>query len=291
VPQQLQVGDVITAVDGRPVGEIIEEREKYVGASNRTQKMAAIHLYTLLRTNDSLLRVDYRRDGEPMSAVLKTYPGRKIQFESPYRPDSAVVFVRPDIAVVNPDAITQMEQIDSIMPHVRGTKGLILDLRQYPVEFSRIADYLSDRKLRFSTLSKAEFKSPGYFTRYGFPFGTIRVGKRRGNRNDYPGKVVVLINEYSASSAEFHAMAFRAIPGVVLVGSNTAGVDGNVVMRFNLPGGISTTFSGLGVYYPDGGQTQRIGIVPDVEVKPTIEGIRQGRDELIEKAVEIIDGR
>jgi C-terminal processing protease CtpA/Prc len=107
------------------------------------------------------------------------------------------------------------------MPLVRNTKGLILDLRQYPVEFIRIADYLSDRKLRFSILSKAEFKSPGYFTRYGFPFGTSRVGKWRGNRNDYPGKVVVLINEYSASSAEFHAMAFRPIPGVVLVGSNT----------------------------------------------------------------------
>ena len=47
-------------------------------------------------------------------------------------------------------------------------------------------------------------------------------------------------------------------------------------------------FSGLGIYCPDGGETQCIGIVPDVKVKPTIRGIREGRDELIEKAIEII---
>lgn len=47
-------------------------------------------------------------------------------------------------------------------------------------------------------------------------------------------------------------------------------------------------FSGIGVYYPDGGETQRIGIVPDIKVKPTIKGIREGRDELLEKAIEII---
>ncbi len=34
---------------------------------------------------------------------------------------------------------------------------------------------------------------------------------------------------------------------------------------------------------------QRIGIVPDIEVKPTLEGLRLHRDELIEKAIEIIN--
>jgi C-terminal processing protease CtpA/Prc len=46
--------------------------------------------------------------------------------------------------------------------------------------------------------------------------------------------------------------------------------------------------SSVGIYYPDGRETQRIGIVPDIEVKPTIQGIRVGRDELLEKAIEII---
>ena len=43
-----------------------------------------------------------------------------------------------------------------------------------------------------------------------------------------------------------------------------------------------------GIYTPEGGQTQRIGIPPDIEVKKTIEGIKEGRDELMEAAVEYI---
>ena len=55
----------------------------------------------------------------------------------------------------------------------------------------------------------------------------------------------------------------------------TAGADGNV-SQINLPGGIQTYFSGLGIFYPDGTPTQRIGIVPDIEVKPTLAGLRAG---------------
>ena len=46
--------------------------------------------------------------------------------------------------------------------------------------------------------------------------------------------------------------------------------------------------SGLGVYYPDGRETQRVGIVPDVVVQPTIAGVQAGRDEVLERAVQLI---
>ena len=82
-------------------------------------------------------------------------------------------------------------------------------------------------------------------------------------------------------------MAFRTAPNAVVVGSKTAGADGNV-SPFYLPGNIRTMITGIGVYYPDGQETQRVGILPDIEVKPTINGIKEGRDELLEKAIEII---
>ena len=46
--------------------------------------------------------------------------------------------------------------------------------------------------------------------------------------------------------------------------------------------------SGTGVYYPDGSETQRVGVKLVMEVKPTIRGIIEGRDELLEKAIEMI---
>ena len=40
-----------------------------------------------------------------------------------------------------------------------------------------------------------------------------------------------------------------------------------------------------GVFYPDGAPTQRVGILADVEVLPTVAGIRAGRDEVLEAAI------
>lgn len=81
---------------------------------------------------------------------------------------------------------------------------------------------------------------------------------------------------------------YRAAPGAKVVGSTTAGADGNVSF-FYLPGGIYTCISGIGIYYPDKRETQRVGIVPDVTIRPTIKGFTEGRDEVLEKAIEIIN--
>jgi C-terminal processing protease CtpA/Prc len=39
---------------------------------------------------------------------------------------------------------------------------------------------------------------------------------------------------------------------------------------------------------PKGDETQHVSILPDIEVKLTIAGIRLGKDELLEKAIEVI---
>ena len=49
-----------------------------------------------------------------------------------------------------------------------------------------------------------------------------------------------------------------------------------------------TSMSGNGIFYPDGSNSQRKGVKIDVTVNPTIEGLRAGKDELLEKALEII---
>jgi C-terminal processing protease CtpA/Prc len=52
--------------------------------------------------------------------------------------------------------------------------------------------------------------------------------------------------------------------------------------------GLQTYFSGIGVFYPDGAPTQRVGIVPDVLVEPTIRGIQAGVDEVLERALQLV---
>jgi hypothetical protein len=104
--------------------------------------------------------------------------------------------------------------------------------------------------------------------------------------NPYWGKVIILMNEETQSQAEYSCMILEAMPDVVKVGSQTAGADGNVT-RFRLSLDIQIMFTNLGIFYPNGDSTQRIGIVPDSVVYQTRSGIRAHRDEVLEKALQI----
>jgi hypothetical protein len=169
------------------------------------------------------------------------------------------------------------------MNTVQNTEGLIIDLRCYPSEFIvfSLGEYLMPEATTFVKFSHTSINEPGLF----IYTETLKVGKE--NKNYYRGKIVILVNEKTQSQAEYTTMAFKVAPNATVIGSTTAGADGNVSEMY-LPGGISSKISGIGVYYPDGSETQRIGIVPDIEIKPTIKGIKEGKDELLEKAIEII---
>lgn len=79
-------------------------------------------------------------------------------------------------------------------------------------------------------------------------------------------------------------------PGVTVIGTQSPGANGNV-SEFVLPGGIRSCFSGLSWYYPGGWCVQGLEVRLDLEVEPTIGGVRAGRDETREAAVETINGR
>ena len=108
------------------------------------------------------------------------------------------------------------------------------------------------------------------------------------NKNYYKGKVILLFNETTQSQAEFTLMVLQTAPHVISIGSQTAGADGNISLIV-FPGGYKTHMSGIGVYYPNGRETQRVGIIPDIEVKPTISGLKLNKDEVLDKAIETIN--
>jgi C-terminal processing protease CtpA/Prc len=141
-----------------------------------------------------------------------------------------------------------------------------------------------DQPTPFARFTSGDLNNPGSFLWRGEPLILTP------QQPHYSGKVVVLVDEVTLSQAEYTTMAFRAAPRTVVVGSTTAGADGNV-SQISLPGGLRTAISGIGVFYPDKRPTQRVGIVPDVEIRPTIAGIRTGRDEVLEEGVRQILGR
>ncbi len=278
----LLIGDIITTINNRPIEEIVNEKLKYTPASNYPTKLRDI-AKNLLRTNEPTINVSFSRNNKIDNKTLKTFSETEIDIYSRYKvKEPHFKMVNNEIAYLNNGSLKR-EYLPEIWKEIKNTKGLIIDIRNYPSDFPiyELSYYLMPDISHFVKFTNGSVERPGLFTFTK----TLTVGKK--NQDSYKGKVIIIVNETSQSSAEFHAMAYRVHPNATVIGSTTAGADGDI-SRFYLPGGINTMISGIGVYYPDGRETQRIGIVPDIEIKPTIQGVKEGRDELLEKAIEII---
>lgn len=279
---ELEIGDVITHINDNPVDHIIDSLIDYYPASNSASRMRDISA-DLLRSVNNKISINYSSGSQRMQKDLKLYHRDSLKIYKWYRRDDEKCYKLLDgnIGYITLKSIKN-DDIESIKESFKSTKGIIIDIRNYPSTFVPflLGSYFISSSTPFVKFTNGNINNAGEFTFTS----DIKISK---SSDTYQGKLVVIVNEISQSQAEYTAMAFKAGDNTTIIGSTTAGADGNV-STILLPGGLRTMISGIGVYYPDGTETQRIGIVPDIEVKPTISGIRNGKDELLEKAIELI---
>jgi C-terminal processing protease CtpA/Prc len=282
----LERGDVVTALDGVPVTELVERWSPFYAASNgpaRFRDIAASMTRgacgpaTINISRDNMTR-EVRTERVPQPATgstpLRTHDRTGDTFQR----------LSPEVAYLKLSTV-QGSQAAAYIEAAAGTKGLVIDIRNYPSDFMVFAlgTRLVERPTEFARFTAGDLANPGAFHWGAQPTSLSPAAPR------YTAKIVILVDESSLSQAEYTAMAFRSAPNAIVVGSTTAGADGNV-SPIPLPGGLRSMISGIGVFYPDKRPTQRVGIVPDIEARPTIAGIRSGRDEVLEAALRHILG-
>lgn len=272
----LKLGDIILSVNGVKSEKILDSCKEYTSFSNfnsayhysLSSNFLASHIDSLTVSclrNDSIITVN-------ALCFMKDWQRKPIK--DPFTIKDSIAYLSP--AGVGP------EEIDSVLNQIVNTKGLIIDLRIYPQYiFDKMTNFLLPTPTEFVKFSLPVIDKPGYF---------IEDPNKAGfeNSNYYKGKVIIIVNCGTMSHGEFSAMAYRCAPRTIIIGEPTAGADGDIT-QIPLPKDLTTLFSSLGVYYPDGGQTQRVGVRIDEIVKPTIKGIREGRDELLERALEMMN--
>ena len=281
----LQIGDVIEAIDGVAVPALVERWAPYYAASNESTRLRDI-VQSMTRGACGAVTVRVARATGTVNVNTQRIPesgtptaGRRTND----RAGETFQKLSPDVAYLKLSSV-QSAQAAKYVESAAGTRGLIIDIRNYPSEFVvfAVGSRLVDRPTPFARFTHGDPANPGAF-HWGPPISLEPALPL------YSGKIVILVDELSLSQSEYTAMAFRSAPNATVVGSTTAGADGNV-SRVPLPGGLESRISGIGVFYPDKRPTQRIGIIPDIVARPTIEGIRSGRDEVVEAALRHILG-
>lgn len=282
VKANFRIGDVITAINGESTVSLVKKYMPLTSASNDGAALRDMPGTYLLRSNNALFKLDLLREGKDQTVDQQAAENSKINAYSydgnPEPTAPGFKLIDKQIGYIN-CAKYKNTDLDSLKKQFKHTMGIIVDMRHYPGDEmeNTLGNYFKSDSSGFVKFTMGSVKHPGLFT-YG---DELKNGEKNGDW--YKGKVVVIVNERTQSNAEFVTMAFQSAAHVTVIGSTSAGADGNI-SEILLPGGITTWISGLGVYYPDGTNTQRTGVKIDQIVKPTIQGVKDGSDELLEKA-------
>jgi len=199
------------------------------------------------------------------------------------------VLLENNIGLINPDdRIFSTSNVHRMMETFADTDGIIIDLRQYPSgSLLELIQYFVEESQPYFTVSFPSSSVPSEFFKFSQRYYIGGLTSPYAFFYDRP--VVVLMNRSTMSWAETAVMMLRNGRNVTVMGTNSIGGNGNVAV-LPLPGGIMMRYTGLGIYTADGGQTHRIGLPPDIRVEPTAKGVAEGRDELMEAAIQFILG-
>lgn len=281
----ISVGDILLKVDGIDIKHFRDSLSHFTAASNEPTLNRNIARLLLRGQFSSLAQLEL----ENSAGIVYSKSIKRLYSTSTYSQFNSdtnhTVWKITDCGYgyVNM-ANLYPNQLDQMYTDLKHTPAIIFDIRNYPngVIWSLIP-YLYPSPITFALFTRQDPTYPGWFNWDS----NIADLDSFSNPDPYAGKVIILVNEVTQSHAEYTAMGLQQHPNAYTIGSQTAGADGNVVGMF-LPGGLYTLWTGLGVYYPDTVSAQRAGIRIDSIVTPTIKGIREGRDEVLEAALDCL---
>jgi C-terminal processing protease CtpA/Prc len=279
----LQRGDAVLQVDDVPVLEKYHRNEKYITGSNEAVKKLEFSYRWIFNGNTDSVKITFDRAGEIKTKTVRRYD--RSALKSQEAPTKKWEILNGNIGYVNMEEdVVIPEDLPGMMNELNSTKAIIFDLRNYPpFIWDELVGYLNKEKKVCARYIQPDLTYPGRF----IWFDADSIGKT--NPDPYKGKVVILMDEGTQSRAESFVMALQTVEGAITVGRQTSGADGNIA-DFTFFDDKTTWITGLGVFYPDGRETQRIGIVPDIHVPLTLADIRAGRDAILEKAIEVATG-
>jgi C-terminal processing protease CtpA/Prc len=287
----LAIGDVLEAVDGEPVAGRVERYRRYLTASTPAALALVIGRELLRGREGSLAELTVRASGGVRHVKLQRHKAT-FALASRQRVNAPFWATRGDTVRLLPGNLGYVDltrltvaEVSGMFERLAGTRGIVFDLRGYPKGTAwSIAPRLNVRGAKVG----AQFREPDGGEMGSGRFFAQPLPEASGAK--YTAPTVMLIDERTISQAEHTGLFFEAANGTRFIGTPSAGANGDVTV-LTVPGGLTISFTGHDVRHADGRQLQRVGLVPDVEVAPTIQGVRDGRDEVLERAIRDLEGR
>jgi hypothetical protein len=281
-PSETPVGAVVSAINGTPAGQRLAAAMRLASGTTQWKEARALQEIATCATGKTVtLMVDSGSGPGESKVTCGTSPPPMEKRPQP------VTEVAPAVWYV--DLTRQsMADLTSSMEKLSTAAGVIFDVRGYPTDAGvQVLRHLltgpdTDRWMHVARITGPSGQIAGW---QSVGWDLTPVSPR------FSGKIVFMTDGRAISYAE-SVMGYVADRKLgTIIGSTTAGTNGNVV-GFELPGAFAITFTGMRVTRHDGRSPYHLaGTSPDIPVEPTIAGLRAGRDEVLERAIAFIRAR
>jgi C-terminal processing protease CtpA/Prc len=288
----IRVGDIITGIDGEDIIARVNREARYISSSTQQALGDRIMRRILNGPEGSTATLTVRdaageskhvsltRDKTYYDALDADFSGETIQL------------LPGNIGYVELHRLKATD-VDGVFEKLGDTKAIIFDARGAISGglSSRIAAHLTEKTDVAGAIVTGPLTLTPDLVRNGQLTSTASYFSVQAlpppNAPVYKGKTVMLIDERTIGEAEHLGLFLEAANNTAFIGSASAGADGEVT-RFFVPGGVLITFSSTDVRHANTGKLQRLGLQPNQLVLPTLAGIRAGRDEVLERAIEYL---
>ena len=279
----LKKGDVIKTIDGRSAHDEVKLQESMISGSPHLRRHRALNVFGLGDpAAEAVIAIE--RGGETLTVKVPRTDRPNIFF-SAYLPwDYAMVRELPSgFLYVNLRKLDK-EALKEHLPQLAKAKGLILDHRWGGGD----GKFGLLRHLTKESLTSPQWYIPQViypdrremtFMRFDWE---LEPEEPRINC-----RCVILQGPSVVSSGETFLGIVQHYDLAELVGAPSAGCNGNVNF-IPLPGGLRIMFTGMKTLQHDGSQHHLIGIRPKHPVRRTIAAVREDRDEVFDKAIEVL---
>jgi len=282
---ELKMGDVIKKIDGKPVMEALNEMEKIISGSPQLRRHRALNILgSKLDSGETQFVIE--RDGKEQNVTISNSLGGKSLYfnqidQRPYLSET-IVEIEPGIFYINMTNCTEKDFYNKIN-ELATAKAVIYDERgSSRLDFSYIVPHLIEESV---TSTWWNIPQTVYPDRKDVNFSNSNWSIQP-KQPLFKSKTIIINVPSVVSAGETMMGILDHYNLATTVGEPTAGCNGNV-NQINLPCGYSVWWTGMKVLKHDGSQLYLKGFKPDYPVNKTIQAIKEGRDEYLEKALEI----
>ncbi|MYN46299.1 hypothetical protein GTP23_14705 [Pseudoduganella sp. FT93W] len=296
--QLVKVGDEILAIDGIPVRTYAQERiAPFTSSSTVQDKLVRMYNYQLLAGDASMaIRLTLAgADGKPRNVSLR----RSGYSDLRKAPQFEFKMLKGEVAYISLDHFESdagPKAFEQALPSILKAKALVIDVRNNgggSTEFgTAVLRRLTNQPIHGSA-AYVRLYDPVVRAQYGNAVEWLRLDSNDDERprsaQIFTGPVVVLAGPQSFSAAEDFLVAFDQLKRGLIVGEASAGSSGQP-LSFTLPGGGTARICVKRDMYRDGRAFVGKGVVPNIEARPSVKGVRSGDDPVLQAALMALAG-